>query len=289
MTIGPRPLPTFRATLLRLVFLPSVLLLLGMVGAGWLVVQQTGTVSQQLNDRIAQGLGAQVAASLEERVRFFDQASSLLDATAPADQPGLFFRMASLQNLFSEVYLLDSGFQVRGEWPPGRNQKGNDFSGQEVLRRLGLGKETLWSDSYLSTRTGRPTVSVARAFAGGVLLGNLDLEPLARLVSRLASGSDSKVYLVDTHGTYLGHPNPTEAWQRKQDQDYLAHRDPSGRVPSSYSSLVGKELHLVSVQFLPQTGWAVLVSRPLSVIYQPLTPALFLLLPLVFLYGVGAS
>lgn len=286
MTTGPRPLPTFRHSLLRLVFLPSVLLLLGMIGAGWLVVLQTGASSRQLNDKVAQGLGAQVAAGLDERVRFFEQASSLLETTT-TDQAALFGRLASLQTLFGEVYLLDPGYRVIAEWPLGQDQKGNDFSGQELLRRLAGEPMTLWSDSYISVRTGRPTVSVARGFAGGVLLGNLELEPLTQLVAKLAEGTDTQVFLVDTHGTYLGHPNPEEARQRKQDLTYLSQKG-VGTAPSSYWAVVGQELQLVSVQSLAQTGWAVLVSRPLIAIYQPLTPALFILLPLILLFLLGS-
>lgn len=283
-----KPLPTFRSTLLRLVFLPSALLVLGLAASGWLVVQQTGSASQALDDRLAQGLGAQVADQLRERVTFLDQLGGLLDATPTEQRNEVFLRLAALQNLFEGVYLLDEGFLVQEEWPTGRHQVGNDFSGQEVLRRLGVEEKTRWSDSYVSTRTGRPTVSMARVFTGGVLYADLDLEPLALLVSRLADGSDTTVSLVDAHGTYLGHPNAEMSRQRRQDQGYLAHRETAHPAPLSYQQRSGSRLEVVSVQPLAETGWAVLVSRPWAAIYQPLVPALFLLLPLLLLFVLGS-
>lgn len=282
----PRRVPTFRSTLIRLILAPSLLLLVGLVTSGWLVVQQTGFVNQQLNDRLAQGLGAQVADRLEERVRFLDQMAAILEVTPPENQELLFLRLASLQTLFEEVFLLDSGYLVRSDWPQDHFQAGNDLSGLDVLRRLGLETRVLWSDSSISAQSGRPTVSIARTFRGGVLLADLDLQPLTLLVSRLAEGTDTSVYLVDGHGTYLGHPDVEMVRQRKQDLGYLAHRS-QGAERATYVDTSESQNQMVSVQPLVETGWAVLVSRPLSAIYQPLAPALLVLLPLVLLFALA--
>jgi len=260
---------------------------MGLVGAGWFVVQQTGTMSQLLNDRIAQGLGAQVADRLDERIRFLDQLTSFLEVTPAVEQPSVFLRLASAQRLFEDVYLLDPGLLVRAEWPVGSGRTANDFSGQAFLRQLGNGTGVFWSDSYVSPRTGVPTVSLALSFRGGILFGDLALEPLAFLVSKLAEGTDTSVYLVDAHGTYLAHPDPEMTRQRKQDLTFLSHRTSQEPGLRNYIESAGSESRLVSVQPLAQIGWAVLVSRPLSAIYQPLAPALLLLLPLVALFGLG--
>lgn len=281
-----RRLPTFRGTLLKMVFLPNLLLLVSLFLVGWILVVRTAEVTETLNDRIAQGLGAQVVSKLEQRSSFLVQLASILEVTPPADRELIFRRLVAHQDLFEAIYLLDSGLLVRAAWPDGVEQKGFDLSGQLFLHQLLPHSSVQWSDSSISTRTKRPSVSVALSYSGGVLLGELELEPLARLVTQLAEGTDTAVYIIDSHGTYLGHPNPLEARQRTQDLAYLDNRT-SHRDVSRYIARVGSEYQLVSVNPLVQTGWSVLVSRPLSAVYQPLTPVVMLLIPLLIALGLG--
>jgi len=281
-------LPTFRATLLHLVFLPSLLLLIGLFWAAGIVFEKTGELSIRLNARIAEGLASQVGDELKNRVHSLDRLSAVLEVTNSEDRPAAFQRLTSLAGAFEGVYLLDPGLIVRAQWPDDQDQIGNDFSGQEVLRTLGMGSETTWSNSFASPRTGRSTVSIARTFQGGVLLGNLNLDPLEGQVLQLAEGSGNSVALVDSKGTFLAHPDPEISHQRQPNLNYLLQRGLHGSGAFTYSEQSKQGVLLVSVQPLPVTGWAVLVSQPLVEIYQPLTPVLYLLIPLVLLFILGA-
>ena len=287
MRLGPAP--TFRRTLFGLVFLPHGFLLLGMLLVAWFFVEQTNHQTEKQNAKIAQGLALQVWDQLTARVQVLDQLAAVLEVTPSERHQALFERLASQYPVFEGVYLLDPGLLVRGEWPRNQNLVGNDFSGQQVLRRLGALQQVVWSDSFVSPRTGRSTVTLARTYPGGILSANLDLNPLTQLVTQLAKGTEVSVALVDAYGTYLAHPDPKVALRRQPDLKYLSYRETRGPGAFFYTEERQGITDVVSVQPLPETGWAVLVSQPLSSTYLPLAPLLFLLLPMIVLFVLGVG
>ena len=281
-----RPPWTFRATWLRLVFLPGFFLLCGMLGTTWFLLDQAQAMGQKLNSQIVSGLAAQVGDELKARTQLLDQWARVMEVVTPERRPEVFDRLAGHQSTFETLYLLDPGSLVLGEWPRGQHQVGNDFSGLKTLQRWGAENDVAWSDATFSSFTEKPTVSVFRAFEGGIIMGNLDLGLLSRLVTQLAGTSGTTVLLVDAHGTYLAHPDPVQVQQRVSDQSYLSQREKNPAV-RQYGDQKESGVFQVSVQPLPGTGWTVLVSQSLADLSRPVVSVFFLLIPLAVMFVLG--
>ncbi|HTH14679.1 MAG TPA: ATP-binding protein [Spirochaetia bacterium] len=264
-----------------MIFLPSLLLLVGMVAASWVVIHQTGALGEQLNGRVAEVLAAQIDRKLGARVQVLDRLATTLEALPAPSRQERFVRIASRQTSFSELALLDPARVVQFAWP--EPVVGPNFS---FLDRVPPGSELFWGEASL-TSGAFPAVPVARIFDGGILVGWIDLGPVSREVALVSQDSRVSVSIIDKGAVYLANPDQMQVRSRGTDQSYLAHRSATGVPASLYVESREGGAVLVSVRPLSE-GWSLLVAQPLAQIYQPLVPVFFLLTPLVFLFALGA-
>jgi len=281
-----KPSSAFRVTLLRLAFLPSLILLLGSAVLLWVFLRQTQVGNQALSSRAASLLAARVNDRLRERAQFLDQLARTMEIVPQDRRFEVFQTWSEQQKDFEGLYLLDPGLLVRAEWSTGGRQVKNVFSGLETLHRFGLDNKVVWSDRTFPQSMEKATVSLVRVFDGGIVLGDLDLEPLVGSVVRFSGLANDSVLLLDSQGRYLTHPGSKEADQRAADPLYLSQREANPKV-SSYLEQRNSGLFEVFVQPVPETGWVALVSDPRAAFDESLTPVLFLLVPLTALFTAG--
>jgi hypothetical protein len=251
MPLIPRPFPLFtlRTALLWLVFLPSLLVAAGAVGAGWAVLGQIDGADKAASLKIARGLAAQVEDRLHEAESTVRQLAAALEASPPDRRSEVFTRLSAVAAPFEEIELLDPGLVVRASWPDDAALTGADYSALEPLRRLANESSAAWTDSSVSPRTGRTTASLALPFEGGILWASLDLGRLSALVLQL-SDETASVDLVDSRGRYLAHSDPNLVGQPVNEHERLDRLD-AGTTSGAVR---------VASFALPQSGWAVLVT-----------------------------
>ncbi len=157
---------------------------------------------------------------------------------------------------FESLACIDArGIQVASS-PPDPNNDGLDLSDREYARpAIGV---PLISESYISSSSGRPVVSIAMRLGENDLdiVGSLDLSQLSGLVAH-AVGSDWTLRIVDASGTVIADRDMRSVQERTNIRNLLGQGADTGalRVPLEEGSVLGS-----FSRRLGDYGWTVIAS-----------------------------
>ncbi len=83
----------------------------------------------------------------------------------------------------------------------------HDFSGSELYRQLKKTGKVVWSEPFVSLRTGESVISVALPWQGGMIAGTLNLSYLCKLVEPTRTASNAYAFIVSPSGRLIAHPD----------------------------------------------------------------------------------
>lgn len=181
-------------------------------------------------------------------------------------------------DFFNMILLLDQKGLVRYVAPFQRNYIGIDWSRHSAFKQAAPGGAVHWSSTFLSPRTGNPTVTLSVPMESGMLVGYLDLNKLSRILCRVNLGQNGFAAIVDQKGRAIAHSQASIV-----EQQYNLKKMPvvrqglEGRGGVLRFSQEGGE-RLGGVALVPQTGWPVVVVQSVSEAFAPVRWMIYLIL-----------
>ena len=272
-----RPVPLRRRLFLQffgvsLLPLLAVILTIAAVMANGLVrdvERQTATLGVAVRDQIEEQLaGRQASVALTTLV--------VARQPEPALQARFMRAVMRVDSKFDALYVTDGNGMVisvaLGASPEPREADllGIDLASRPFYKAARTADAVVWSDTFLSTLTGRVTAVVAAPVGSGMLVAELSLLSLSKTVGSLTSSTGDLVVIVDSQGRIIGHPDAALAARQvslghiQLVREGLAGRDANGSFDWDATAYLG------SVSHVGRTGWAVLVARPSAQVYGPL-------------------
>ncbi len=157
---------------------------------------------------------------------------------------------------FESLACIDAGGRQVASSPPDPNNDGLDLSDRDYARpAIGV---PLISESYISSSSGRPVISIAMRLGENDLdiVGSLDLSRLSGFVAH-AVGSDWTLRIVDANGTVIADRDMRNVQERTNIRNVLEQSADTGtlRIPLEEGSLLG-----AFSRKLEDYGWSVIAS-----------------------------
>ncbi len=174
-------------------------------------------------------------------------------------------------NSFESIYLLDKEHKVTHLGLSENNTAnrddflGLDFSAHEIFTAHSSFSSQVWSNTFLSTVTAEPSITLGITLKSGVLLGTVSLKKLsAELVERLELVSGSfRFSLLDHHGVLIADSRPELTLQRLNLRLHPEVRNALDHQIEVVSKRHEDDSLLESVRLVPKTGWAAYASLPI--------------------------
>lgn len=147
---------------------------------------------------------------------------------------------------------------------------GADLSAQPYYRQARGDGGPTWSDTFLSTLTGRITAVLTVPAGVRSVVIEFALDGLSSTLSDLSKGSDVTVVVLDRHGSVIAHPDTKPALRQESMVLPPATRDPAPDAASR------GPLHLQGVDYLALTlpltsvGWSILAAQPVDAVLAPI-------------------
>ncbi len=169
-----------------------------------------------------------------------------------------------------------------------------DLSAHVVFANRHRATKVFWSDTFLSTTTAEPSVTLAISLETGTLLGTVGLKKIStELLNRLdKTALNISFSLLDHHGVLIADSHPERVSQRLNLLEHPEIREALEQQIEVYSQYHEDHSRLESVQLVKETGWAAYVSLPVKLATQGLGPLrlfLFSSLTVAALFGICLS
>ena len=154
---------------------------------------------------------------------------------------------------------------------------GLDLSGRGFVARARDAEKPFWSQTFLSTASGRMAIALIIPLANDLLVGEITLNRLSSFISRLPADSGLLIMVLDQRGRIVA-----DSERRREGQQLALGSLPPG-VPDQGARFVPKQFSLFDRQFtgtvvnVERLGWKILVAQPSDKAYKSLQAALFII------------
>lgn len=247
------------------IFLPMII-----GGVAFVTYHQQTTLKSisSENLRLANAIGGTVSSFLEAPHHTLTAVSqfSASKVRSPAELDELLAQLVTSYGFFESIMILDQRGIVtnigvgRGVALTRHDHIGTDLSGTDTVRQARHSSEHVWSNTFISTITGEPTLSLALPFSSGIIIGNINLKDLSRIVAPEAKGQEH-AYLVNRTGRIIA----------CTDRRHVEQQESVSTLPSVAAGLAGNsgvfsyinngKKVFGAVTLIPETGWLVVVER----------------------------
>ena len=258
--------PTLKSTL-TIYFLMAACLPLMLAGTAFLHFFSV-TLKKEVTDRnflVARSMAGEVN-------RFLSDYRSLLEYTAEqagdvslqtSSAPDSRFDAIFLKySLFESLKLLNTKGVIRTLMPFREDQIGQDMSGYPFIQKAMSSNTAVWSDVYLSPRSGHLAISLAVPSSSGIVVGDMNLTVLQDITQEIRGVNGAYAEMVDRDGTVVANPDPVLVNQRVNINNIpMVQQGLAGREGSFRYRFEG-EYQIGSVAVVPQTGWLLIVVQP---------------------------
>ena len=186
---------------------------------------------QYKNDMLAHATSREVAELLRAPLRLMEQIRAVyqnesLGSQSAADE--VVNHLIQQENFFDRIEFIDEKGYVVRTIPRNEDMADMDRSRYEFYKKISNGTSVYWSNSFISTETGQPTVIVAMPVSGGSIAGYLNLQRVSNITDVFFEmyGKNVFVAITDERGVTIAHTDREKVWQREWSGDYFAlHKD----------------------------------------------------------------
>lgn len=169
---------------------------------------------------------------------------------------------------FNMIMILDRSGKVVHLAPYFADLLGMDWS-KHGAAKIREGVLPIWSDTFISPRTGKPTLTMSLPLVDGTLIGYVNLSKLSEMASAAQLGRGGYAVIIDDHGAAVAHTDPRVVDERQNLKALpiteWALAGNKGVLTFSYN---GKEM-LGSVALVQLTSWPVVVVQPMEEAFAP--------------------
>ncbi len=239
-------------------------------------------------------LASLTAQMMEQRLQSIH--SDLQARAGAADKPGagqdnpqvLLDGIVEAYDEIDSALLTDASGTVTCVTPHDPNVIGTDMSAQVFHRKVRETGKSYWSPQFVSSQWLRPSSSLSIPAMGGTLTVYFDLSSLVADVRAVRAGEGTVLAIVDQHGTYVAHTDPEKARTSVREPHYKQFRDEFQGEPLE-RRVEHDGVPVVSyVDFIGNTGWAIIVYQPVKQLQEPLTRMVLALSAVTLVIVAGA-
>jgi len=219
------------------------------------------------NLMLARSLSGEIGRFLKTSLLALREVADIAEHEKLIGTYGVNLQIASLvkyYNFFNSIVILDNNGVVRNVEPFSKDYIGINLSGMDFFKMVKKTEKPYWSRTFISSRNGLPTVTLALPFHGGVVVGYVDLEALNRITDRISLGSKGYTIVTDRNGIIIAHPDRTLVFKRVNIKNLkIIEEGLSGKEGSYRVNYNGVE-NIGSVTSIPEAGWVTVVIQPVS-------------------------
>ncbi len=229
------------------------------------------------NVRLAMAIRNDVATFLKAPLRTVNAiARFAVDPVHSSHLDEMISQMADSYGFFESIMLLDrncvvSHLGTRKDISLNRRDYlGIDLSKAAHVENACRLRRYTWSDTSISTITGKPTLSLTLPFENGIVVGSFDLSDLSRVVAPEKNGIRDRSFLVNSKGRIIAHKDHERVLQQDNAADLpVVKAGLSGHEGVYQYASGGKEL-ISAVVKIQETDWLVVVERDRNEVLAPL-------------------
>ena len=274
-----RRLPLLRTRLRRQFLLIGVLPVLAVLAASWaLLVPTLVQQAESRNRELALAVRDQVRLQLDVRLRSAEVLAQPLRQAAPQHEAlqGAMVSLLRNDRFLQAVYVADAqGRVIEAALPPqsGRfaaDVVGLDLSGQPYFSEARQRGGPVWSDTFLSTLTGKVTTVLAVPEGAHTVVVELSLAALSESLVEVAQSGHTLAVVLDRTGRIIAHPDARKALQQENLGDMAVVHTALGGAQSSARVRLDEVPMLLHGLPVAPLGWAVFAAQPVSFVLAPL-------------------
>jgi diguanylate cyclase (GGDEF)-like protein/PAS domain S-box-containing protein len=200
--------------------------------------------------------------------------------------------------VFAAIYLVDAADAVHsvGLSEPQRGQRndlvGLDLSRREFLRQARARGAATWSETFLSTVTGRLAVALVIPFADQAIIGEISTAPLSSLINHLPKQTGLYALILDHRGQIIADSRHLLNDQQLSLSHLTIVSDAQRGQFATREFPFGDDVLIGTIVGIPHMDWRVLVMQPRHLAFQQLTSTLYIMgagLGIALLLATGAS
>ncbi|ADK84010.1 multi-sensor hybrid histidine kinase [Desulfarculus baarsii DSM 2075] len=171
--------------------------------------------------------------------------------------------------LFNMIMVLDANGLVTNLAPYHFDLLGIDWSNHAAFQQGSAERRPVWSSTFISPRTGSPTMTMSLPLDDGVLVGYLNLAKLSHIAAQIDLGPGGYAAVVDQKGTAIAHTDPTFVDEQRNLKDLSIFSEAVAGHKGVFSFEQNGRPMLGSVALAPLTGWPVVVAQPEDKAFAP--------------------
>jgi len=239
------------------------------IGGIALQILSTG-MERELTDKnflLAKTLAGEVDRFLEEPMNFLKHTQEVLenqDLTQPERINTQLAAIIKIYRFFETLMILDHDGLIRYLAPPKDDFIGFDMSAHVFFRMTNELREPYWSPTFISMRTGQPTLTLSLPMKQGMLVGDVNLSLLNAITDKIKIGSQGYAVIADQDGTAIAHPNKVYVSERVNLRNIdLSNHGFKGEEGNFRYLFMGEET-LSSIVIVSKTHWIVAVIQPVE-------------------------
>ncbi len=184
---------------------------------------------------------------------------------------------------FSSFLITDNNGIVRNTAPVNPDLMGLDLSTQEFFKSAIQKMEPVWSVGSISHQNEEPSGILIFPGVRHTVVGYIDLVILRKIIEQVRLGNRAKAMIINSLGVIIAHEN----WENVSRQVNISHlikeNLPAGTSVNHFRFTDGGEEFFACSTRVPQTGWIVLVTHPVSEIFAPIYKITAMLVIIVIL------
>lgn len=191
---------------------------------------------------------------------------------------------------FESIEILDPQGMVTHVAPFNQELIGIHRSGQNFYKKIKSGEQSYWSSSFISERTGHPTLVLAIPMGDMVLIGYLNLAYISQISKNFEEkyGKEVSVALTDEKGIFISHYNIERVFQRQTADRFGAIKAVSSNVGETYRLEQRGQDMLVNFEKLENPNWYVLVYQSYESAFRAINTVRTIFVMTAFLAILGA-
>jgi signal transduction histidine kinase/DNA-binding response OmpR family regulator len=224
------------------------------------------------NELFAKSLAAELDRFLLQPLSLLEQIRDVAEKNKIVAQNEVNSHLNSLvgnYEFFDAIKVLDSKGIVTHLAPWDENILGLDMSNQEYYRVTQEKGKSHWSQTFLSPRDGKPTLTLTLPLKDGMLVGDLNLYILNNVIDRVKIGRNGYAAITDNDGTAIAHRNKAFVSERLNVKNLnLIKMGMAGNEGSFIYDFRGEE-KIGSVAIVPKTHWLVAVVQTSDEAFAP--------------------
>lgn len=143
---------------------------------------------------------------------------------------------------------------------------GLDVSNRPYFAETLARQTPFWSSSFISLRTGQPTVTLSKRIPDGIIVLHLNLSQLSQIIADTNVHGQYYSCILGQRGTYLAHENIQKVQQRVLEPNFATLKDREG---THFITMDSQEV-IASVAKVQEINWTVLVYQNKDQAYFPI-------------------